>query len=104
MQSNDMDTMVITFNETKQNQQPDRVECITGEEISLLFLPELPLWGLSSHQAPPHITYLWEECKSCRIKCAMEKECIAAVVNMHDMIYLSPFFVNTRWSSSSYSP
>lgn len=35
MQSNDMDIMVIIINETKQNQQPDRAECITGEEISL---------------------------------------------------------------------
>lgn len=38
---------------------------ITGEEISLLFPPaplqQLPVQGCSSHQAPPHILYLWEE-------------------------------------------
>lgn len=34
MQSNDMDIMVIIILKSKQNQQPDRVECIIGEEIS----------------------------------------------------------------------
>lgn len=80
-QSNDMDIMVIIIYKTKQNQQPDRVECIMGQEISrFFFFQQLPLWGQSSHQAPSHITYLWEERKSCKIKCAMEEECIGSVL------------------------
>lgn len=30
--------------------------------------------------------------------------CCAAVVHMHAVIYLSPFFVSTRWLSLSYFP
>lgn len=41
-------------------------QLIMGEEISPLFPPaplqQLPVQGCSSHQTPPHIIYLWEEC------------------------------------------